>query len=85
MGLCRTSFEEGLHDLAVNVQGHQDMFGNGGSQHASEFAGVNLDIDVVKTGTVNHAGDQALVRSCQITGAAGSRFGLEGMGCSHVL
>ena len=57
------------------------MFGNGGSQHASEFAGVNLDIDVVKTGTVNHAGDQALAAELlQITGAAGSRFGLEGMG-----
>lgn len=68
-GVVLHFLEEGLHDLAVNVQGHQDMFGNGGSQHASEFAGVNLDIDVVKTGTVNHAGDQALAAELlQITG-----------------
>ena len=78
--------KENLHDLAVDIQGHEDVFGNGGSQHAGKPTGVNLDIDVVKTGTVNHAGNQALAAELlQITGAAGSRFGLEGMGCSHVL
>lgn len=62
------------------------LFGNGGSQHAGKFAGVNLDIDIVKTGTVHHAGNESLAaKLLQITGAAGSRFGLEGMGCSHVL
>ncbi len=86
MGLCCNFLKENLHDLAVDIQGHEDVFGNGGSQHAGKFTGVNLDIDVVKTGTVNHAGNQALAAELlQITGAAGSRFGLEGMGCSHVL
>ena len=85
-GVVLHFLKENLHDLAVDIQGHEDVFGNSGSQHAGKFTGVNLDIDVVKTGTVNHAGNQALAAELlQITGAAGSRFGLEGMGCSHVL
>lgn len=81
-GVVLHFLKENLHDLAVDIQGHEDVFGNGGSQHAGKFTGVNLDIDVVKTGTVNHAGNQALAAELlQITGAAGSRFGLEGMGC----